>query len=143
MGSVLDGDNGLCEMYVLNYFANTQNKDSKLLQELTLNYAMVQKDIQLFWPRFMLYAQLHNGEKMPVHYQEAAYLYGCLEPQTMDISRMPFDESIIKKYEDFQQTSQSLLRTGLNAQDVGKSMKATFGDTFYWFYFFCRDIHSY
>jgi len=143
MGSVLDGDNGLCEMYLLNYFANTQNKDSKLLQELTLNYAMIQKDIQLFWPRFFLYAQLHNGEPMPQHYQEAAYLYGNLEPQTMSIQGMPFDENIKKRYADFQQTSQSLLRTGLDATGVGQSMKATYGDTFWWFYFFCRNIHSY
>ena len=83
MGTVLDGDNGLCEMYLLNYFSNTMNKDSKLLQELTLNYALIQKDIQLFWPRFFLYAELHKGDEMPTHYQEAAYLYGNLEPQNV------------------------------------------------------------
>lgn len=143
MGSVLDGDNGLCEMYLLNYFSNTMRKDSKLLQELTLNYAMVQKDIQLFWPRFLVYAQLHPNEEMPVHYQEAAYLYGQLEPQSMNTSRMPFDEKVVERYQGFQQLSQSLLQTGMKAEEVGEAMKSSYGDTFYWFYFFSRNVHSY
>ncbi len=143
MGTVLDGDNGLCEMYLLNYFSNTMNKDSKLLQELTLNYALIQKDIQLFWPRFFLYAELHKGDEMPTHYQEAAYLYGNLEPQNVNISNMPFDKTVKERYQGFQQLSQSLLKTGMKAPEVGEAMKGSYGDTFYWFYFFCRDIHSY
>lgn len=143
MGTVLDGDNGLCEMYLLNYFSNTMNKDDKLLQELTLNYALIQKDIQLFWPRFFLYAEMHKGEAMPTHYQEAAYLYGHLEPQNVNISNMPFDEKVKERYDGFQQLSQSLLNSGLQAKDVGEAMKSSYGDTFYWFYFFCRDVHSY
>ena len=143
MGTVLDGDNGLCEMYLLNYFSNTMNKDSKLLQELTLNYAMVQKDIQLFWPRFFLYATLHKGEEMPTHYQEAAYLYGNLEPQTQSTQGMPFDQKIVERYQSFHQLSQQLLKSGMDVKQVGQAMKGSFGDTFWWFYFFCRDIHSY
>ena len=143
MGTVLDGDNGLCEMYLLNYFSNTMNSECKLLQELTLNYAMVQKDIQLFWPRFFLYAKLHPNQDMPIHYQEAAYLYGMLEPQTVNISGMPFDPSIPTRYQSFQQVSQSLLQSGLQTKDVGESMKSSFGDTFWWFYFFSRGLHSY
>lgn len=143
MGSVLDGDNGLVEMYLLNYFSNTMNKDSKLLQEMTLNYAMVQKDISLFWPRFFLYATLHPGDDMPIHYQEAAYLYGNLEPDNVNISGMPFDQQVKDRYNSFQQVSQSLLKQGMDTTAVGEAMKGAFGDTFYWFYFFCRDIHSY
>lgn len=143
MGTVLDGDNGLCEMYLLNYFSNTNNKDSKLLQELTLNYALVQKDIQLFWPRFFLYAQLHKGEKMPVHYQEAAMLYGNLEPDNVNIATMPFDESVKESYRNFQDMAQSLMKAGMSNEEVREATKSLYGGTFYWFYFFCRDIHSY
>lgn len=143
MGSVLDGDNGLCEMYLLNYFSNTLNKDSKLLQELTLSYAMIQKDIKLFWPRFFLYARMNHEEKMPRYYQEAAYLYGNLEPQNINIQSMPFDKEVVGRYQDFQQMSQSLLRTGMKTEDIGDAMKQAYGDSFYWFYFFCRNVHSY
>lgn len=143
MGSILDGDNGLCEMYLLNYFSHTLNKDSKPLAELTLIYAMVQKDIQLFWPRFFVYAQQHEGEKMPKHYQEAAFLYGNLEPGTVNINNMPFDKEVKERYAGFQQMSQSLLASGLDNKQVGDAMKSAYGDTFYWFYFFSRDVHSY
>lgn len=143
MGTVLDGDNGLCEMYVLTYFSQTMNKDSKALQEITLDYALIQKDIQLFWPRFYLYAQMHAGEPMPIHYQEAAILYGNLEPESADISGMPFADEVKKSYEGFHQMSQSLLQAGMDSDQIGEAMKSTYGDTFYWFYFFCRDVHSY
>lgn len=144
MGTTLDGDNGLCEMYIINYFSNTMNKDSKYLQEITLDYAILQKDIQLFWSHFMLYATLNADKDMPIHYQEAAYLYGKLEPQSMNTSRMPFDKQrIVERYASFSQTSQSLIKTGLAPKQVGEAMKASYGDTFWWFYFFCRDVNSY
>ena len=142
MGTTLDGDNGLCEMYLLNYFSNTMNKDSKRLQELTLAYSLIQKDIQLFWPRFFLYAQLHLKEPMPRHYQEAAYLYGNLE-HNVNISNMPFDKDLAEVYASFQQVSQTYLSQGLDVQQVGELMKDQFGSTFFWFYFFCRNVKSY
>lgn len=142
--SILDGDNGLCEMYLLNYFSNTMNKDSKLLQELTVVFSLVQKDIQLFWPKFFLYATLHPKEPMPIHYQEAAYLYGSLEPGTVDVAKMPFDkERIVNRYKRFQDYSQSLLRQGMSTEAVGEATRSLYGDTFWWFYFFCRDVQSY
>ena len=141
--SVLDGDEGLVEMYLLNYFSQTQNKDSKLLQETTLVFSLISKDIQRFWPKFFLYATLHSGEEMPIHYQEAAYLYGNLEHE-VDIRTMPFDpQRIVNRYANFHQTSQTLLSKGYSTEQVGEMMQANYGDTFWWFYFFCRDVQSY
>lgn len=143
MGSVLDGDKGYAELYLLQYFSNTMNKDSKLLQELTLNYALVQKDIPLFWPRFFQYAMMHQDEAMPVHYQEAAILYGNLEANSVDISKMPFEDDVRTRFQNFQQMSQSLLQSGLNEREVGEAMKSTHGGTFWWFYFFSNDLRTY
>lgn len=141
--SRLDSDEGLVEMYLLNYFSNTMNKDSKLLQETTLAYALLSKDIQLFWPRFFLYAHLHKGEEMPIHYQEAAFLYGNLEHE-VDVSTMPFDQTkVIQRYANFQQLSSSLAGRGLTAEQIGEQTRASYGDTFWWFYFFCRGLASY
>lgn len=139
----MDSDEGLLEMYLMNYFSHTMNKDSKLLQETTLAYSLINKDIQLFWPRFFLYAHLHEGETMPIHYQEAAYLYGNLE-HSVDISKMPFDQDkIIQRYAAFNQLSNSLLQQGKTSEQIGEEMKLSFGDTFWWFYFFCRGVESY
>ncbi len=140
----LDSDNGLCEMYLLHHFSNTMNIDSKLLQEVTLNYAMISKSIQLFWPRFFQYATLHAGEDIPIHYQEAAYLYGTLEPQTVSIKNMPFDKlRIIERYKRFDQTVSGYINRGMTTQQAGEACRAQFGNTFWWFYFFCNDVKSY
>ncbi len=142
--NMADGDSGLCEMYLINYFSNTMNKDSKLMQEMTLLYSLVQKDIKLFWPRFFLYATLNANQSMPIHYQEAAYLYGTLEKGTVDINKMPFDKArVINRYAQFNQISQSYLRQGLSTPQIGEAMKPMFGDTFWWFYYFCNNVKSY
>ena len=141
--NLLDSDEGLVEMYLLNYFSNTMNKDSKQLQETTLYFTLQSKDIERFWPRFFLYAHLHPGEPMPIHYQEAAYLYGNLEHQ-VDIRQLPFDqERIINRYASFHQMSNSWMQQGKSAEEVGELMKPSYGDTFWWFYFFCRGLSSY
>ncbi len=140
--NTLDGDQGLCEMYLIQYFSNMMNDDPKF-QEQTIAFALIQKDIQLFWPRFFAYATMHENESMPIHYQEAAYLYGHLE-HGVAIDKMPFNEErIVKRYEAFQNATQRLLRNGLSSPEVGEQVKSQFGDTFWWFYFFCRDVHSY
>ncbi len=140
--NTLDLDEGLLEMYLIGYFSNTRAPSPKL-QEQTLVYAMVSKDIALFWPRFYQYATMHLESEMPIHYQEAAYLYGHLEDK-VDIAQMPFDkERVVERYKQFQATTQQLMRNGMGSEQVGAATKSQFGDTFWWFYFFCRDINTY
>lgn len=139
---VLDGDEGLCEMYLLNYFSNSQNPNP-MFQEQTLVYALVSKDIDRFWKRFFQYATLHINEPMPIHYQEAAFLYGNLEKK-VDISRMPFDrDRIIGRFANFQRATGMYAREGMSVEQMGEAMKPEFGDTFWWFYFFCKGVKSY
>lgn len=139
---VLDGDEGLCEMYLLNYFSNSQNPEP-MFQEQTLVYALVSKDIDRFWKRFFQYATLHIKEPMPIHYQEAAFLYGNLE-KTVDISKMPFDrDRILGRFANFQRASQMYAREGMSVEQMGEAMRPEFGDTFWWFYFFCKGVKSY
>ena len=140
--NTIDGDEGLIEMYIINYFSHMQKRDPKF-QEQTLVYALVQKDIQLFWQRFFQYALLHEKELMPIHYQEAAFLYGHLE-HDVDISGMPFNqERIVQRYVNFQNATNNLLRMGMTPEQVGQAIKNEYGDTFWWFYYFCRNVHSY
>ena len=139
----LDSDNGLCEMFLLHYFSNTTNTNNPLMQEVALNYTLISKNIQLFWPRFFRYATLHNGKEMPIHYQEAAYLYGNLE-KNVDISNMPFDRrKIVDRYQKFNNQVQAFMRQGLNEEQVAEAVRPAFGDTFWWFYYFCNNVKSY
>lgn len=147
--NVLDGDQGLVEMYLINYFSHMNSTKPKF-QEATLAFSLIQKDISLFWPRFFKYADLHEKEPMPIHYQEAAYLYGDLEHK-VDISHMPFDKNlIVNRYASFKNVTTRLLqqysreyKDDALTQKVGQECFDQFGDTFWWFYYFSRGVHTY
>ena len=135
----LGSDNGLAEMYLMNTLLDINTHDP-LLQELTLLSALWKKDIGVFWPRFFNYAMLHKGEHMPKHYQEAAYLYGHLEHQ-VDISGMPFDEDVVKNYNEFMEQAQRC--AGMTEEQMKPIFYPRFGDTFYYEYFLIRNQQIY
>lgn len=131
----LDGDNTLVEMYLLNSFAKGNGNDL-LFQEMTLICALIMKDIDLFWPRFMRYATLNPEVHMPRYYQEAAYLYGHLENK-VDISRMPFDQSVKDTYDRFMQFNAQC--GSMTDAQKAEAFAPMFSDTFYYFYFLVRN----
>lgn len=131
----LGSDNGQAELYLMNTLLDNNSYDP-LVQELTLLSALWKKDIGLFWPRFFNYATLHKGEHMPKHYQEAAYLYGHLEHQ-VDISGMPFDEDVVKNYNDFMEMAQRC--QGMTEEQMKPLFYPSFGKTFYYEYFLIRN----
>lgn len=140
--NIVDSDASYPEKYLIHNFSGVMNKDSRYLQEWTLVYALVTQNIQTFWPRFFLYATLHEGDHIPTYYQQAAYLYGQLEHE-VDTSHMPFDQDVVDSYNNFWNTTQKLLSTGMTTDQVKDATRSTFGDTFYWFYYFCRGIEMY
>lgn len=139
-GDRLDGDKTLVEMYLLQTFSHGMGAD-KNYAELTLMCALIMQDIDLFWPRFFRYAQLLGDARMPTHYQEAAWLYGNLEPGKVDISGMPFDESVKRSYLDFCKFNQQL---GPDMSEAEKAVRfrPIFGNTFYYFYFLVRNVKT-
>ena len=131
----LDGDNTLVEMYLLQTFAKG-NGDDPLFQEMTLICALIMKDIDLFWPRFMKFATMNPERHMPCHYQEAAYLYGHLENK-VDISRMPFDPEVRDTYERFMRFNEQC--GPMSEEQKAVAFYPQFGNTFYYFYFLVRN----
>ena len=131
----LDGDNTLVEMYLLQTFAKG-NGDDPLFQEMTLICALIMKDIDLFWPRFMKFATMHPEIHMPLHYQEAAYLYGHLENK-VDISHMPFDPIVRETYDRFMKFNEQC--GPMSEEQKAVAFYPQFGNTFYYFYFLVRN----
>lgn len=138
-GNRLDTDNTLVEMYLLQTFANGHGADD-VYQEQTLIAALLMKDIQLFWPRLFEYAARHTNDPnfhMPRYYQEAAYLYGHLE-HDVDISSMPFDQSVKDNYDRFMAFNSQPHIAPLSEKEKAVAFKPMFGSTFYYFYFLVR-----
>ena len=146
----LDGDNTLVELYLLKTFSSGFGADPGY-QEMTLLCSLIMKDIELFWPRFRQYLNMHQQEegfRVPLHYQEAAYLYSMLEPQRPSdlwpgmtnaeaAERIPFDESVKRRYKEFMDFN---AQCGSMSEEQKKSaFLPQFGDTFYYFYFLRRN----
>ena len=140
----LDGDNTLVEIYLLNYFAHTYSDlNTPMFDEAALMCALTLKDIQTFWNCFFRYANSHKADRMPTHYQEAALLYGNLE-KSVDISKMPFDKTVKMRFQDFMRFAQKHAVKDVERDPEAKKLfYERYGDTFWYFYFFIRDVKSY
>ena len=137
--SVLASDKSMLENFLLVLLANLVT-DTPEGADLALMSAMQLKDIGAFWNAFNQYARLHPDGKMPRHYQEAAFLYGNLE-HTVDISRMPFDQSVIDTYQAFMQMAQQY--QGMTTEQMQEVFRPRFGNTFFYNYFLMRDLKTY
>lgn len=135
----LGSDNGLVEHFLMHQLVNVNTQDPQL-QELTLFAALWMKDIPVFWARFNTYANMHQGQHMPRHYQEAAYLYGHLE-HNVDISRMPFDPEVVQTYNEFMELAQRC--AGMTEEQMKPVFYPKFGNTFYYDYFLVRNQKLY
>ena len=137
--NVLASDKSLLETFLVTILSNRQTTDP-VCADLTMMFALQTKDILTFWRAFSQYAALHQGEPMPRHYQEAAYLYGQLEHQ-VDISRMPFDKDIPQSYQDFMALAKQYAPMG--PERMKAACYARFGSTFFYHYFLLRDQKTY
>ena len=140
----LDGDNSLVEIYLLNYFAHNYSEfTTPMFDEAALMCALTLKDIPTFWNCFFRYASSHHTNRMPVHYQEAALLYGNLE-KNVDISKMPFDKMVDARFKDFMRFAQKHAVENVERDPEAKKLfYDRYGKTFWYFYFFIRDVKSY
>lgn len=139
-------DEGICENFIQRIFVNSDKNDSKYFQEVALVYCIRFKDIKKFWPRYILYLQMHKGEKIPEIYQQAAYMFMDLEPQSAPDAKtygIEFDQTVIDKYNRFDQQTQTLLRSGLGEDAIARQTKAEFGNTFWWVYYFNKGAVCY
>ena len=137
----LSSDQSIVEKFLMEHFVRDNSQD-KLYQDQSLNAALWMKDIQMFWPFFNQYARNHANERMPIHYQEAAYLYGHLE-HDVNISRMPFDPQVKQTYDAFMQLAQRCQEQGMTEEQMKDVFYPQFGKTFYYDYFLIRNQKLY
>ncbi len=99
--NILDGDGGHVEAYLLQNYA-TMRGGTRQMVTLSLDCALILKDINDFWPLFikMLPVWEHeNGNKIPRHYQEAALLFANLQGN-IDLSQVNIDADIKERFDN-------------------------------------------
>ena len=135
----LSSDQAIIEQFLMNHFMYDES-DDPLFQEQAAYAGLWSKDIATFWRLFFQYAKSHNDQHMPVHLQEAAYLYGHLE-NNVDISGMPFDESVKNTYDQFMAAAGRY--KGMKEEQLKEILFPQFGHTFYYEYFLIRNQKLY
>lgn len=141
--NLLDGDESKEEPYIVKTFPTLSQYRCPELASLSLVYAMQMQDIKLFWNSFYRYVELHDAQSMPILIQQAAYLFIRLEPQSAPRTDFPFDESVVKMYAQFNQRSQQMIKRGYKDDNLAQALRKEFGRSYYWFYFFCRQLKTY
>lgn len=111
---------------------------SQDLTELSVLFNLDVKNNVRFWPRLFRWIRQNPSKKIPIHFQEAAILYGNIEG--MDLSGAPFDESVKENYAQFQSMVKQY--SGYGEETMKSVFSNQFGNTFWYYYFFVKDPQS-
>lgn len=137
----IDGDKSIIETFLMKYFLNYRTPDATPeFDDAAMLWAMRSQDISQFWTAFSNWIHTHPKADAPVHYQEAAYMYGHLE-KTVDISGLPFSPDIPKRFDSFMQYASKHPFSII--EEASYPYRRQFGNTFFYFYYFIRDIDTY
>ena len=138
---ILDSDKASLETFLIKYFNSCRPENATPeFDDAAMMWAMTTQDIPSFWKQFSNWISTHPTAEVPLHYQEAACLYGHLE-KSVDISRMPFSPNVTKGYDTF--TKYAAQHQVENLDEMSYIYGTRFGSTFYYFYYFIRGLQTY
>lgn len=103
-----------------------------------LLWAMRMQDIPSFWQHLYSYLQTNNVRELPRSVQEAALLYSSLEKKSTDL---PLSKAVRDSYNAFNQYVNANPVRDIRESAYPFSRK--FGNTFFYFYYFIRDLQTY
>lgn len=128
------------ETFLLSHFTGQQPPSSTPeYDRAALFFAMRTQDIPLFWDKLAYYVSSNNFKVMPRSVQEAIILYSTLENR--DYSRLPLEDKVQKSYDSFNRYVQSHPVRSIRESSYPYWQK--YGKTFFYFYYFIRDMQTY
>jgi len=135
----LDAVEGYVEKSLMNSLAY-QDADDLYFQEQAVIAALWTRDPSLFWPRFEHYIELNGDTNVPRIFQEAAWLFANMEGQE-GLDEWELEPGVKESLNSFMQQMQQL-RQSRNG-NMKQFMYKYFGTTYYFEYFFLKDITYY
>lgn len=108
------------------------------LTELSVLFNLDLKNNERFWPRLFRWIRFNPTKKLPIHFQEAAILYGNIEGK--DLTGAPFDDAVLANYAQFQSMVKQY--NGYPEESMKSVFYNQFGNTFWYYYFFVKDPES-
>lgn len=114
--------------------------DDPYFQEQAVLATLWTRNPDDFWPRFETYINLRPNDPVPRIFQEAAYLFGNLQQQPFT-EELPVSESVKSNFHGFMKLmSQSQGKPSSQLRDY---IYQKYGHTYYFEFFFLRDITYY
>ena len=142
-GNQLDTDNGQCQHWLLNHFADLLHPANPKLEELIITTSLWAKDDIAFDIHFYNYVNAHPNDPTPPLYQEAAILL-CNQPSSpVTLDNYPFDQLIADKFNRFVSDYNQLAQQQLTEAETASRLKTIYGDTYWWYFYFYRDFELY
>jgi hypothetical protein len=135
----LDAVEGYVEKSLMNALAS-QDADDEYFQEQAVLAALWTRDASLFWPRFEHYIALHGDGNVPRIFQEAAWLFANMEGQE-GLEEWVLEPGIRENFASFMQQMQQLSQA--RNRNIRQLLYPYFGTTYYYEYFFLKDITYY
>ena len=129
---------GYVEWYVMTNLAQC-DADDPYFQEQAVLGALWTRDPSLFWPRFEHYVNLKDSD-VPRIFQEAAWLFANMEGQE-GLDEWSLESGVREDFDSFMQTLQQYKKSP--GGYVRKLLYDKFGSTYYFEYFFLKDITYY
>ncbi len=135
----LELDDSYVEVYLSKSLSFTHSpNDSRLQAEAAVLFALIRKDVHLFWDTMSRYVSKGKMTRVPHHFQEAILLFTNLSKDVT--TNIPIDATIKRRFEAFLKKTQSY--KGMSEMEMAPYFIDEFGDTYWYFYFFVRGIKT-
>ena len=137
--SYLGGDQGFVESFLMKQLTYSQASTDPIYQEQCLLATLFTRDIKCFWYHFAYYLALHKNQPIPIHIQEAAYLFSQMDDR--DTSNAPFLEGVKGEFSSFMNASQKY--EGMDVDVVRPLLEPIYGHTYYFYYYMMSNLIEY
>ncbi len=131
--------NSYVEKNLMTMLSKTDS-DDPYFQEQAVLATLWTRNPDDFWARFEHYLDLHPNDPVPRIFQEAAYLFGNLQQQDF-VEQLPLEQRVKDNFHNFM---------GMMEQSQGRPSKQlrdylyqNYGNTYYFEFFFLKDITYY
>ena len=141
--NTLDGDDGLCQQFLLEYYSDIDHPSSPLMEDVAICMSLWAKDYYAFCIHFYDYVNAHPDRPIPALYQQGAILLGNAEESPITLDGFRFDDLVANNFNSFVQDYNQLQSQGVNEKEMGNRLKPRYGKTFWWYYYFYNDFNIY
>ena len=141
----LDVDESYVEAYLTKNLTNATDKMSRVYVEAALASALTRKDAKSFWFFLNYYVNELKASSLPRYYQEAVVLFMNVDKgRTVQVPKAFLDNFISVGTNTRMTRFMQLVsrHKGMSEEEMAPFFKDEFGDSYFYFYFFVRNIKT-